>query len=59
VRKKLTRVLVRNSERPLEDRFPASGWHAASTAPRSKRRHGRYRSHFSRRYGAAPAIPRA
>src|SRR5208337_2204891 len=26
---------------------------------RRKRRHGRYRSHFSRRYGAAPAVPRA
>jgi len=44
---------------PWEDRLPASGWSAASTAPRRQRRHGRYRSHFSRRYGAAPAVPRA
>jgi len=44
---------------PWEDRLPASGWSAASTAPRRKRRHGRYRSYFSRRYGAAPAVPRA
>jgi len=44
---------------PSGNRLPASGWSAASTAPRRQRRHGRYHRHFSRRYGAAPAVPRA
>src|ERR1019366_5965872 len=45
-RKKLTRVLEATLNGPWEDRLPASGWSAASTAPEVKRRHGRYRTPF-------------
>jgi hypothetical protein len=38
---------------PLEDRLPASGCPAASTAPSGIRRHERYHQPFSRRYGVA------